>query len=124
MSEEDEKAAVVVLKLSRSMESDFLTEAMGEVEMIMGSSSMLHWSEITVAVFDAQKKPIETAVGLISGSILKLGAGKRQVFSEKLDLALDPWSFAPELSTPHSFFFSVAGLNEGFFYKMTINSWS
>ena len=100
------------------------TEADGEIEIRRGSSTSLRWSEVTVRVCNSADEPVNTATGTLTGQVLKSGSGKRQNFTETLNLATDDWSFLPELSTIQSFFFSVSGLNAGYTYQITVNSWN
>ena len=100
------------------------TEAAGEIEIKRGTSTSLRWSEVTVRVFDASDAPVSEATGTLTGQVLKTGSGKRQDFQNPLNLVSDDWSFTPELSTVRSFFFSISGLNAGYTYQITVNSWN
>ena len=101
-----------------------ITEASGEIEVRRGASTSLRWSELTVSVFDAAGEPVQNATGILSGRAQKTGSGRPQNFVETIDLATDNWSWLPELSTVQRFFFSIAGLNAGYTYQVTVNSWN
>ena len=100
------------------------TEAQGEIEIRRGASTSLRWSEVTVNIFDGSGSEIDTATGTLTGRALKTGSGKPQTFEETINLATDNWSWLPELSTVQAFFFSISGLNAGYTYQITINSWN
>ena len=100
------------------------TEAQGEIEIRRGASTALRWSEVTVNVFDGNGDEVDTATGTLTGKALKTGSGKAQDFEESIDFETDEWSWLPEMSTVQRFFFLVSGLNAGYSYQITINSWN
>lgn len=108
---------MTVLRSPRTSEAD------GEIEVQRGAASSLRWSEITIAVFDENGDSVNSATGTVSAWAQKNGQGQRQAFEETVNLATDVWAWLPELSTVNSFFFSVSGLNAGYTYQITVNSW-
>ena len=98
------------------------TEASGELEIRRGADTLRPWSEISVSVFDAAGEPVTTATGVISGEVLKVGQGRRQPLTNTLNLDTDHWSYRAELSAVQRLFFTVSGLNAGYFYEITVAS--
>lgn len=90
----------------------------------LGLSENQEWHEITVSVFNAAGDPALTGVtGTLSGEVLKRGADRFEAFTQALDLAADQRAWDPELSRAQQFRLTVAGLNTGFTYRVTVNSW-
>ena len=102
------------------------TEAEGEISINRGALTSNRWSEITISVFDAagSESDPSTTTGIVSGTAIKSGSGKPQPFINTVDLSANDWSWQPELSTVEEFRFSVAGLNAGYTYEITVSSWS
>ena len=105
--------------------SDMQSESDGELEIDRGASTSLRWTEVTVNVFDATGAAADTSMvtGILSGQVLKAGCGKREDFNRAMNLATDDWSWKPELSTVQTFYFSISGLNSGYTYQVSVNSW-
>lgn len=101
------------------------TEADGEFSIDRGAMTSQPYSEVTIAVFDENGDPADPdmTTGVVSGSVLKTGSGKRQDFTETVDLATDDWSWNAEISAVRLFYFSIAGLNANYTYEITITSW-
>lgn len=104
--------------------SGLKTESDAEFDIERGAMTSLIFSEITVAVFDEnqEKADPDDVTGVLSGWALKTGSGKRQAFTETINLATDSWSWEGELSAVQKFTFSVNGLNAGYFIEVTVFS--
>ena len=101
--------------------SGLKTEADGEFSMFRKAAcARWPWTEITVAVFDENDDPVETATGIVTGKARKAGQGKPQDFTESIDLAADNWAWKPERSTVEEFLFSISGLNANYSYEISI----
>ena len=103
-----------------------LTTVDTEIEVPRLAATSLRWSSVAIAVFDAAGNPADPddVTGTVTGSVLKTGQGKKQPFANVINLATDSWSTDAELATVRSFFFTVAGLNSGYSFEITINSWN
>jgi len=99
------------------------TEAQGEAEVNLGANAERRWHEITITIFNAGGVSGVAAVGVITGQVQKIGADQREDFSETIDLSTDARAWLPELSSAQKYFFTIAGLNAGYTYQITVNSW-
>jgi hypothetical protein len=99
------------------------TEAQGEVETDLAANAERRWHEITVTIFDAGGASGVAATGVITGQVQKVGADQREDFTETIDLSTDTRAWLPELSSAQKYFFTIAGLNAGYTYQITVNSW-
>ncbi len=99
------------------------TEAQGEVSAFLGENIYRRWHEITVSIFDAVGDPAASATGTLTGKVRKTGADQTEDFTATLDLAGGERAWQPELSSANTFFFEVTGLNAGYTYLITTNSW-
>lgn len=100
------------------------TQADGEVEIDLGFEINYEWHELTIAVFDAQGDPATSGVtGTVAASVRKRGADRTEAFDQTVNLATDERSWAPELSQAEIFLVTPTGLNAGFSYYVTVNSW-
>ena len=101
------------------------TESDNPITVNRGMDASEPWSEITINVFDASGTPATPGgvTGVLTGSALKVGSGKLQPFQNTVNLSTQDWSWQPELSRVQEFQFSIAGLNAGFTYQITVNSW-
>lgn len=108
------------------LRSGIVSESDGEIEIDRDASTSLRWTEVTVSVFDTSGDPADPSIvtGMITGSVIKAGSGKRESFDTEMNLATDNWSWKPELSSVNRFFFEITGLNAGFTYEVSVNSWA
>lgn len=106
--------------------SGMRTEAEGEIVINRGASTSLRWTEVTVAVFDANGAAANPSMvtGTLTGEVQKAGSGKRENFATAMNLATDDWSWKPELSTVNELFFRISGLNANYTYEVSVNSWA
>lgn len=96
----------------------------GQVRVDLGFDENFVWHEIAVSILDATGNPVTTGItGTLSGAALKRGADHQEAFIEILNLANDERSWDPELSRVAAFFFEDQGLNAGYQYLITVNSW-
>lgn len=104
-----------------TIQSGRKTEDDGEFSVSYGGSNSLHWSEAVISVFDDSGKSVDTATGIVSGSILKKDCGKQEPFYEPVNLATDPWSWKAQIAGVKIFYFSVTGLNPGYSCEVAIH---
>jgi len=99
------------------------TEAQGEVEAPLLSAAQRRWHEITVTILDDTGNEGVAATGTLSAKVRKVGADQTEDFTQALDLAANDRAWLPTLSSAQIFYFTVVGLNAGYQYLITVNSW-
>ena len=98
------------------------TQADGRVTVDLALNQTQEWHEITVSIFDSGS-PATGVTGTLAGEVLKTGADQPEDFTNTLNLAAGERAWDPELSRAQQFFFTPTGLNAGFEYFITVNSW-
>lgn len=109
-----------------------------EAEIDLGFELNFPLHELTISIFDENGDPAETGVtGTLTATVQRRGADRPDPYFEPLDLSTDQRSWPPQerLPTPPSlappirpiraikFFIIAEGLNTGYTYFVTVNSW-
>ncbi len=100
-----------------------VTEAQGEVSILRDANNIYPWTQVSVNVFNAAGDAVDVANGTLSGKARPVSSAKFTDFTNTIDLSGNEWTFTPSMSMMEEYRFSVAGLNAGYTYEVTIANW-